>query len=82
MFLISLPNIFVQFVFCPILGDECHCSDWHGCVMAETIVGRENVQPYKFSECSLTEYVEKLRKGRGICLFNRPNQVKFSSDSY
>ncbi|XP_065578386.1 disintegrin and metalloproteinase domain-containing protein unc-71-like isoform X1 [Artemia franciscana] len=57
-------------------GDECHCSDWHGCVMAETIVGRENVQPYKFSECSLTEYVEKLRKGRGICLFNRPNQLE------
>ena len=56
-------------------GDECHCGDWHGCIMSQSIMGLDNVQPYKFSECSLSDYIDSLRIGHGICLFNRPNQV-------
>jgi hypothetical protein len=57
-------------------GDECHCGDWHGCIMSQSIMGLESVQPYKFSECSLSDYIEKLKIGHSICLFNRPNQVR------
>jgi len=55
--------------------EECHCGDWHGCVMSQTIVGLDSVQPYKFSECSLSDYIDTLRKGHSICLLNKPNQV-------
>lgn len=58
-------------------GEECHCSDWHGCIMSQSIVGLESVQPYKFSNCSLADYIGSMRSGRGICLLNRPNQVPF-----
>lgn len=44
--------------------------------MAQSIVGQENVQPYKFSECSKADYEEALRSGHGICLFNKPNEVR------
>lgn len=44
--------------------------------MAQSIVGMDNIQPYKFSECSLSDYIESLRLGHGICLFNPPNQVR------
>ena len=60
-------------------GEECHCADWHGCIMSQSIVGSDNVQPYKFSECSLSDYIDSLRIGHGICLFNRPNQVIISA---
>ena len=43
--------------------------------MAQSIVGLENVQPYKFSECSKNDYIEALKSGHGICLFNKPNEV-------
>lgn len=43
--------------------------------MAQSIVGLENVQPYKFSECSVADYVKALKSGRDICLYNRPNEV-------
>lgn len=43
--------------------EECFCRDWHGCIMAQSIVGQENVQPYKFSECSRKDYVDALRIG-------------------
>lgn len=43
--------------------------------MAQSIVGLENVQPYKFSECSRSDYNSALRTGRGICLLNKPNEV-------
>lgn len=43
--------------------------------MAQSIVGLENVQPYKFSECSKTDYIEALKNGQGFCLFNKPNEV-------
>lgn len=56
--------------------EDCVCRDWHGCIMAQTIVGSENVQPYKFSECSKTDYVDSLRTGHGICLLNKPNEVR------
>jgi len=45
--------------------------------MAQSIVGLENVQPYKFSECSKTDYIEALKSGHGICLFNKPNEVNW-----
>ncbi|XP_076396944.1 disintegrin and metalloproteinase domain-containing protein mind-meld isoform X4 [Megachile rotundata] len=56
--------------------NECICRDWHGCIMAQSIVGLENVQPYKFSECSKTDYIESLRVGNGLCLFNKPNELE------
>lgn len=59
-------------------GEECFCRDWHGCIMAQSIVGLENVQPYKFSECSKKDYIDALRIGHGLCLLNKPNEVSVS----
>jgi hypothetical protein len=58
-----------------LIGEECICRDWHGCIMAQSIVGLENVQPYKFSDCSRNDYIEALRSGHGLCLLNKPNEV-------
>lgn len=58
------------------IGEECFCRDWHGCIMAQSIVGLENVQPYKFSECSKKDYFDALRTGHGLCLLNKPNEVR------
>ncbi|XP_014610805.1 PREDICTED: disintegrin and metalloproteinase domain-containing protein 11 isoform X11 [Polistes canadensis] len=55
---------------------ECSCHDWHGCIMAQSIVGLQNVQPYKFSECSKSDYTKALRSGHGLCLFNKPNELE------
>ncbi|XP_070509632.1 disintegrin and metalloproteinase domain-containing protein 12 isoform X4 [Chironomus tepperi] len=59
--------------------DECYCRDWHGCIMAQSIIGLENVQPYKFSECSRSDYIDALRIGHGLCLLNKPNEVGLGS---
>ncbi|XP_034951684.1 disintegrin and metalloproteinase domain-containing protein 9 isoform X4 [Chelonus insularis] len=58
------------------LRENCHCRDWHGCIMAQSIVGAENVQPYKFSECSKSDYEDALKVGNGICLLNKPNELE------
>lgn len=47
--------------------------------MAQSIVGLENVQPYKFSECSKNDYIDLLRMSHGGCMMNKPNEV--STDS-
>lgn len=72
--------LYVQFVnkLLYFAGENCFCRDWHGCIMAQSIVGAENVQPYKFSECSKSDYEEALKAGRGICLFNKPNEVRIT----
>ncbi|XP_063983503.1 disintegrin and metalloproteinase domain-containing protein 33 isoform X5 [Diachasmimorpha longicaudata] len=56
--------------------ENCYCRDWHGCIMAQSIVGADNVQPYKFSECSKADYEEALKAAHGICLFNKPNELE------
>ena len=58
--------------------DNCFCRDWHGCIMAQSIVGLENIQPYKFSECSKNDYINELRIGQGLCLLNKPNEVRLT----
>lgn len=65
----------VFFGFCHQSGEECICRDWHGCIMAQSIVGLENVQPYKFSECSKNDYIDLLRVSHGGCMMNKPNEV-------
>ncbi|KAJ8679601.1 hypothetical protein QAD02_015388, partial [Eretmocerus hayati] len=55
---------------------DCRCHDWHGCIMAQSIVGLENVQPYKFSECSKADYISALRDGKDVCLLNKPNELE------
>lgn len=65
----------IFYLFPNNIGDGCVCRDWHGCIMAQSIVGLENVQPYKFSDCSKSDYIESLRGGQGLCLLNKPNEV-------
>ncbi|XP_045474873.1 uncharacterized protein LOC123680809 isoform X6 [Harmonia axyridis] len=55
--------------------EECSCRNWHGCIMAQSIVGLDNVQPYEFSECSQKDYIDKLRTGKALCLLNKPNEL-------
>lgn len=59
--------------------EQCFCRDWHGCIMAQSIVGSDNVQPYKFSDCSKNDYINELRVGQGLCLLNKPNEVNLAS---
>ncbi|XP_078041038.1 disintegrin and metalloproteinase domain-containing protein mind-meld isoform X3 [Augochlora pura] len=54
---------------------DCVCGDWHGCIMAQSIVGLDNVQPYKFSDCSRQDYTIALQSADALCLNNKPNQV-------
>lgn len=58
--------------------EQCFCRDWHGCIMAQSIVGSDNVQPYKFSDCSKNDYINELRVGQGLCLLNKPNEVNLA----
>ncbi|VVC39377.1 Hypothetical protein CINCED_3A019380 [Cinara cedri] len=57
--------------------ENCTCRDWHGCIMQHSIVGLENIQPYKFSECSLNDYIEGFHN-RNMCLLNKPNEASNS----
>lgn len=51
--------------------------------MAQSIVGLENVQPYKFSECSKNDYIDLLRLSHGGCMMNKPNEVSiFKVDAW
>lgn len=65
-----------------VTGEECVCRDWHGCIMAQSIVGLENVQPYKFSECSKNDYIDLLRASHGGCMMNKPNEVSYIRDFF
>lgn len=62
-------------------GEECNCADWHGCIMQQSIVGMTNIQPYKFSDCSLNDYINEFRETRNMCLLNKPNEVSIDRDS-
>lgn len=64
-------------MICNIAGSECFCRDWHGCIMQQSIVGQDNIHPYKFSECSLDDYITGFRDSRSMCLLNKPNEVKY-----
>ncbi|XP_072556039.1 disintegrin and metalloproteinase domain-containing protein 23-like isoform X2 [Paramormyrops kingsleyae] len=51
---------------------DCGCVDsWVGCIMEDTGIQH----PRRFSKCSISDYKEFLLKGRGSCLFNRPNKL-------
>lgn len=43
--------------------------------MQQSIVGQDNIHPYKFSECSLDDYISGFRESRSMCLLNKPNEV-------
>lgn len=73
--MIILENVDLTYNFI-ISGEECFCRDWHGCIMQQSIVGMENIQPYKFSECSLNDYIDAFRDTRNMCLLNKPNEVQ------
>ncbi|KAK7602201.1 hypothetical protein V9T40_009642 [Parthenolecanium corni] len=54
---------------------ECTCQDWHGCIMQQSIIGLDKIHPYKFSECSLNDYISGFRDSSSVCLLNKPNEV-------
>ena len=55
---------------------SCSCPDWHGCLMRQSIIGEEGIQPYKFSTCSMQQFNQWMGSdGRGLCLLNKPNQI-------
>ncbi|CAL4063957.1 unnamed protein product, partial [Meganyctiphanes norvegica] len=59
-------------------GPNCFCQDWHGCIMSQTVVGQDNVQPSKFSKCSTEDYIRAISNAdKGSCLLQpsliRPN---------
>ena len=59
----------------------CSCPDWHGCLMRQSIIGEEGIQPYKFSTCSKNQFLRWMKRSPGTaqCLLNKPNQVTFYS---
>ena len=53
-------------------GDEiCQCTDWHGCIMKSSLSGEDGIQPFKFSECSLSQFQRWMEQGSALCLLNR-----------
>ncbi|XP_066955426.1 disintegrin and metalloproteinase domain-containing protein unc-71-like isoform X17 [Macrobrachium rosenbergii] len=59
-------------------GPTCYCQDWHGCIMSKTIVGQDNVQPTKFSKCSVDDYHHSLQTvEEAACLLHRPSKSPY-----
>lgn len=42
--------------------EECRCRNWRGCIMAQSFVGLDNVQPYKLSYCSKYDYTRHRQR--------------------
>ncbi|KAF2368825.1 EGF-like domain extracellular [Trinorchestia longiramus] len=42
-------------------GRDCQCQDWYGCLMSRNVVGKDHVQPSKFSKCSQDDYYKALQ---------------------
>ncbi|XP_042243207.1 disintegrin and metalloproteinase domain-containing protein 23-like isoform X7 [Homarus americanus] len=56
---------------------NCYCQDWHGCIMSKTVVGQDNVQPSKFSKCSVEDYHHALQNvDEASCLLHTPSKFK------
>ncbi|XP_045138009.1 disintegrin and metalloproteinase domain-containing protein 23-like isoform X4 [Portunus trituberculatus] len=56
---------------------NCYCQDWHGCIMSKTVVGQDNVQPSKFSKCSVDDYHQSLQQNdEASCLLRTPSKYK------
>ena len=53
----------------------CSCPDWHGCLMRQSIIGEEGIQPYKFSTCSMQQFNQWMGEGQVLCLLNKPKQI-------
>lgn len=59
-----------------LAGSNCYCQDWHGCIMSKTVVGQDNVQPSKFSKCSVDDYHHSLQSVEETnCLLHTPSKV-------
>ncbi|XP_069167754.1 disintegrin and metalloproteinase domain-containing protein 23 isoform X6 [Procambarus clarkii] len=58
-------------------GPNCYCQDWHGCIMSKNVVGQDNVQPSKFSKCSVDDYHHALQTvEEASCLLRTPSKFK------
>ncbi|XP_042884522.1 disintegrin and metalloproteinase domain-containing protein unc-71-like [Penaeus japonicus] len=63
-------------------GSNCYCQDWHGCIMSKTVVGQDNVQPSKFSKCSVDDYHHSLQSVEETnCLLHTPSKFKVNRPS-
>ncbi|XP_076327689.1 disintegrin and metalloproteinase domain-containing protein unc-71-like isoform X1 [Tachypleus tridentatus] len=56
--------------------NECYCPDWWGCIMEQSIMGRDSIQPYQFSNCTKEDYLKTFKLGNGICLLNKPGELE------
>ncbi|KAK8753210.1 hypothetical protein OTU49_003283, partial [Cherax quadricarinatus] len=60
-------------------GPNCYCQDWHGCIMSKNVVGQDNVQPSKFSKCSVDDYHHALQTvEEASCLLHTPTKFKIN----
>lgn len=67
-------SLLFHFYLCT--AENCHCPNWYGCIMSESIVGQDGIQPYRFSDCSRSSYLSSINQGHAMCLQNKPNSVK------
>lgn len=57
---------------------NCYCQDWHGCLMSKNVVGQDNVQPSKFSKCSVDDYHQSLQQiEEASCLLRTYSKVTY-----